>query len=70
MAVLSWGYMELGQFEKALEYFDKAIRLSPRDPALFNFYEGKSAGYFALKQYDQAIDSARQSIAIRPNDNP
>jgi TolB-like protein/Tfp pilus assembly protein PilF len=70
MVILGWGYAELGQFEKALEYYDKAIRLSPRDPALFNFHEGKSGAYFALKQYDQTIESARQSIAIRPNDNP
>ena len=59
-----------GNLKRPLSIYDKAIRLSPHDPALFNFYEGKSAGYFALKQYDQAIDSARQSIAIRPNDNP
>jgi adenylate cyclase len=67
MGVLGWGYKDLGQFEKALEYYDKAIRLSPHDPSLFNFHEGKSEAYFALKQYDQAIDSARKSIAIRPD---
>jgi tetratricopeptide (TPR) repeat protein len=70
MAVLAGGYSGLGQFEKARDLFDKAIRLSPRDPALFNFHELKSQMYFALRQYDQAIDSARQSIAIRPNENP
>jgi adenylate cyclase len=67
MGVLGWGYKDLGQFEKSLEYYDKAIRLSPHDPSLFNFHEGKSEAYFALKQYDRAIDSARQSIAIRPD---
>jgi adenylate cyclase len=70
MAVLGGDYAALGQFEKALDYYDKALRLSPRDPALFNFYELKSYTYFALKQYDKAIDFARQSIAIRPNENP
>ncbi len=67
MGVLAWDYMVLGQFDAVLKYVDSAIRLSPRDPALFNFHEMKSASYFALKQYDQAIDSARQSIAIRPD---
>ena len=33
-AGLGWDYSTLGQFEKSLEFFDKAIRLSPRDPAL------------------------------------
>ena len=54
---------------KSLELFDKAIRLSPRDPALQFMYTGKSWGYFGLKQYDQAIDWARRAIAIGPN-NP
>jgi tetratricopeptide (TPR) repeat protein len=27
--------MNLGQFEKSLEYFDKAIRISPHDPGLY-----------------------------------
>ena len=39
MVGLGWGYSELGQFEKALELFDKAIRLSPHDPFLFGFHE-------------------------------
>ncbi len=67
IATLGWGYAELGQFEKALEYYDKAFLLSPHDPALFAFYETKSVLYFGLKQYDQAIESARKSIAIRPD---
>jgi tetratricopeptide (TPR) repeat protein len=67
MSCLGWGYAELGQFEKALEYDEKAIRLSPRDPFLFLFHEAKSREYFGLKEYDQAIESARQSIATRPD---
>ena len=46
---------------------DKAIRLSPHDPALFFWYATKSWAYFALQQYDQAIEWARRSIAINPN---
>ena len=59
--------MYLGQFEKSLEYLDKAIRLSPHDPTLAAWYLGKAASYFGLKQYDQAIESARRAIAINPN---
>jgi adenylate cyclase len=66
-ANLGWDYAELGQFEKGLAYFDKAIRLSPRDPWLFGWFEAKSSSHFGLKQYDQAVDSARQAIAIRPD---
>jgi adenylate cyclase len=59
----------LGEFEKSLEFYDKAIRLSPHDPALQFWYGGKASAYFALKQYDQAIEWARRSIATKPN-NP
>jgi adenylate cyclase len=67
MALLGADSARLGQFETAIKHVDRAIRLSPDDPALFNFYEMKSGFYFGLKQYDQAIDSARRSIAIRPD---
>jgi TolB-like protein/class 3 adenylate cyclase len=63
---LGWAYLYLGEFEKSLEYFDKAIRLSPHDPLLGGggWYDGEAAGYFALKQYDQAIEWARRGIAV------
>jgi TolB-like protein/Flp pilus assembly protein TadD len=63
-AGLGLDYMYLGQFEKGLEFTDKAIRLSPHEPVLFLLYGDKAADYFALKQYDQAIESARQAIAV------
>jgi tetratricopeptide (TPR) repeat protein len=66
-ANLAWDYAELGQFEKAIEYLEKAIRLSPHDPYLWGWLEFRSWVHFALKQYDQAIDSARESLAISPN---
>ncbi|HLX99830.1 MAG TPA: tetratricopeptide repeat protein, partial [Roseiarcus sp.] len=68
MAVVSLGfdYAMLGQFDKGLEYFDKAILLSPHDPFLAQFYGGKAFANFGLKRYDQAIDWARQAIAINP----
>ena len=31
---LGWACFYSGQFEKSLEYFDKAIRLSPHDPGM------------------------------------
>ncbi len=66
---LGLDYLFLGQFEKSLEFNDKAIRLSPHDPVLANLHSNKAAEYFALKQYDQAIESARRAIAINPNTN-
>ena len=66
-AGLGWDYYFFGQFEKSLEYFDKAIRLSPRDPGMGVWVDSKSNAYFALKQYDQAIEWARRAIVIDPS---
>jgi tetratricopeptide (TPR) repeat protein len=56
-----------GEFEKSLEFSDKAIRLSPHDPKLEEWYRMRAAANFGLKQYDQTIDWARRAIAIRAN---
>ena len=64
---LGWTYARFGEFEKSLQYFDKSIRASPDDTGLAHFYGGKAWANFGLKNYDQAIDWARQAIAVNPN---
>jgi adenylate cyclase len=68
-AVASLGYSDerRGEFGKSLEYLDKAIQANPHGPSLVYFYGGKALANFGLKNYDQAIDWARQAIAIRPD---
>ena len=65
-ATMGVAFSHLGEFEKGLEHTDKAIRLSPHDPALYLWYADKGLTHFGLKQYDQAAESARRSIAINP----
>jgi adenylate cyclase len=60
-------YRTLGRFEESLGFFDKAIRRSPNDPAVSTSYAIKAGDHIALKQYDQALESARRAIAISPN---
>jgi len=66
-ANLGVDYLYLGRPDKSQEYLDKAIRVSPYDPALLYWYGLKAWAYFGLKQYNQAIDWARRAIAINPN---
>ena len=57
-------YLFLGEFEKSIESFDKALRLT----RAINIWLGpKAADYFMLGQYDQAIDWARRTIAVSPD---
>jgi adenylate cyclase len=64
---LGFIYCDIGQYEKAIEFFDKAIRLSPQTQELAGWDHGKAVAYFGLQQYDQAIEWARRSIAINPD---
>jgi adenylate cyclase len=68
-ASVGMDYAMLGRFDKSLEYFDQAILGSPHDPSLAYWYGGKAWANFGLKNYDQAIEAARQAIAIKPNYN-
>ena len=56
----------LQQIEPAIEKFQKAILLSPRDPWMHHFRLGMAYAYFAAADYDQAADWARQSIQWQP----
>lgn len=53
----------LGRPERTIEYADKAIRLSPRDPHLPFQYEEKGTAYFMLRRDDEAIEWLRRSAA-------
>jgi TolB-like protein/class 3 adenylate cyclase/Flp pilus assembly protein TadD len=55
-----------GRPDRALEFADKAIRLSPRDPGLPWFYHDKGWAFFMRGQYDQAIEWLDRAVAIAP----
>jgi TolB-like protein/Tfp pilus assembly protein PilF len=56
----------LGRPQEAVEYADKAMRLSPRDPSLFAFYLDKGFALSLLGQHDQAIVWLRRAVAAAP----
>jgi adenylate cyclase len=56
----------LGRPQKAVEYADKAMRLSPRDPLLYLFHLHKGFALALLRQDDQAIEWLRRAVAGAP----
>src|SRR5262249_21463306 len=56
----------LGRPQKAVEYADKAMRLSPRDPLLYVFHLHKGFALALLHQDDQAIEWLRRAVAGAP----
>jgi adenylate cyclase len=53
--------------DKAIEHFQRAIRLSPLDPMHFNALVGIGAAYFDKDQYDEAIRWIEKALRERPD---
>jgi len=50
------------EYEKAIEFFSKAIELDPSNHVL---YSNRSASYASLKQYDDALKDADKTIELK-----
>lgn len=50
-------------FEKAIDYFSKAIEAAPTNHVL---YSNRSASFASLKQFDKAFQDAQKTIEINP----
>jgi len=57
---------ELGRYAGAIDYYEKAIRLSPGDP---NGYAGKARACVSLKQFRRAAEALEKMAALDPG-NP
>jgi adenylate cyclase len=69
----AWAWSRLGWIEayvdqpaKAIEYFERAIRLSPIDPMNFNNYAGIGSAHEVAEEYDQAALFCRRALQERP----
>lgn len=62
-ANLALAYYDLGQYQYAVEQYDKMIILWPEDPKA---YLKLSKVYLKLKKYSRAMDNARKGYAMDP----
>jgi tetratricopeptide (TPR) repeat protein len=58
-------YAKLKQFEKAIQDYDQAIELNPKD---FNAFNNRGPAYAKLKQFEKAIQDYNQAIELNPKD--
>src|SRR5258707_408408 len=70
----AWAWSRLGRLEayadqpqKAIDNFERALRLSPIDPMNFNNYVGIGSAHEVAQEYDQAASFYRRAIEERPN---
>jgi adenylate cyclase len=61
-AILGWG----GEAERAIEWAERAIRLSPFDPWRFAAYHALTLGHFHRGRYQEAADSAYKAVQANP----
>jgi tetratricopeptide (TPR) repeat protein len=57
----------IGQPDKAIEYADKARRLSPRDPSLFNCLVQRSLALSMLGRDQEALDALDRTLSLSPD---
>jgi adenylate cyclase len=55
-----------GQAEKAIEWGERAMRLSPFDPMAYVAYHGICVGNFHLGRYEEAANAARKAVQSNP----
>ncbi len=70
----AWAWSRLGWIEnyadqpqKAIEDFERALRLSPIDPMNFNNYVGLGSAHEIAQEYDEAAAFYRRALEERPN---
>jgi adenylate cyclase len=70
----AWAWSRLGWIEnyadrpdKAIENFERALRLSPMDPMNFNNYVGIGTAHEIQEEYDEAGALYRRALVERPN---
>lgn len=62
-----WLRTYVSESATALPYLQRAMQLSPVDPAMFYFYTAFSLAHFAGAQYAEAVDWARRAVRDRPS---
>jgi tetratricopeptide (TPR) repeat protein len=56
-----------GEAERAIEWADRGLRLSPFDPYRATAFVASSIGHYHQGQYEVAADSARKAIQATPS---
>jgi TolB-like protein len=60
--MLAWG----GEAERAIEWSERGMRLSPLDPWAFAAFDAQALSHFHLGRYDKAAQTAYRSVHANP----
>ncbi|HLZ66183.1 MAG TPA: adenylate/guanylate cyclase domain-containing protein [Aliidongia sp.] len=62
-----WGKIWLGEPELAIEHVERAMRLSPQDPLIFNAQAATACAHFFAGRYAEAACWAEMAVREQPN---
>src|SRR5262249_33099471 len=62
-----WVRMYLGEYGRAIEHFERAMRLSPLDPLTYFASTGMALTHALAGRYDEAISWATKALHEQPN---
>jgi tetratricopeptide (TPR) repeat protein len=68
-AAYMWGALNMGwsgEAERAIEWGERGIRLSPMDAWMIASLHGMFLGHFLRRRYDEAATAARRAIRSKP----
>jgi tetratricopeptide (TPR) repeat protein len=58
-------FLENGDFDKSLSFFEQALLLNPKDPDLWNY---KGTALRSLGRYEESMDCFNNSLKLDPRD--
>ena len=61
-----WVYRYIGGPKEALLSFERAIRLSPLDPMLYDTYTGVASTFITVGRFDEAVSEAKKALRQNP----
>ncbi len=62
-----WVCRVAGLPEEAIRSFERAVRMSPVDPQLYQLFAGMAAALVEVDRFDEAILTAKKSIRLNPS---
>ena len=62
-----WVYRNAGQPEEAVRSFERAVRMSPVDPWLYDTFAGVGFALIELGRFDEAIAAGKKALRQNPS---
>lgn len=67
-ATLGNAYIRLKEYDKAIEAYDRSIKMGPQNPGIHRVYRNLSTTLAKVGRYDEAVVQLKRAISLRPQE--